>query len=171
MESRLSTWTRRSDLSINRRGVQIISLISAITLTLISLELIETILLNIGVPAHSASDISDLILVILFYGLLIMAGYLLPYSSWKTGSLMSISSVVAITIASSKEIFWDGTGWRNALLGDEPFPLTDLLWIIPARVAIVWCSAVLFVFLGSLLRKRSYHLQSKLQRDCRGKIS
>ena len=78
---------RRSDLSINRRGVQIISLISAITLTLISLELIETILLNIGVPAHLASDASDLILVILFYGLLIMAGYLLPYPSWKTGSL------------------------------------------------------------------------------------
>ena len=149
---------RRSDLSINRRGVQIISLISAITLTLLVSELIETILFNIKVPAHLASDISDLILVILFCGLLITAGYLLPYPSWKTGSLMSVSSVLAITIASSKEIIWGGTEWRNALLGDEPFPLTDLLWIIPARVTIVWCSAVLFVFLGSLLRKRRHHL-------------
>ena len=152
-------------MSINRRGVQIISLISAITLTLLVSELIETVLIAIGVPAYLAPDISDIILAILFYGLLIMAGYLLPYPSWKTGSLMSVSSVLAITIASSKEIFWDGTGWRNALLGDEPFPLIDLLWIIPARVAIVWCSAVLFVFLGSLLRKRKYFLHNKLQED------
>lgn len=153
------------DLSINRRGVQIISLISAITLTLLVSELIETFLIAIGVPAYLAPDISDIILAILFYGLLIMAGYLLPYPSWKTGSLMSVSSVLAITIASSKEIFWDGTGWRNSLLGDEPFPLIDLLWIIPARVAMVWCSAVLFVFLGSLLRKRKYFLHNKLQED------
>ena len=152
-------------MSINRRGVQIISLISAITLTLLVSELIETVLIAIGVPAHLAPDISDIILAILFYDLLIMAGYLLPYPSWKTGSLMAVSSVLAITIASSREIFWDGTGWRNALLGDEPFPLTDLLWIIPARVAIVWCSAVLFVFLGGLLRKRKYYLHNKLQED------
>jgi len=143
-------------LSINRRCVQIISLISVITLFLLIpvSELVETILSNIEVPAHLVSDISNLVLITLFFGLLIIAGYLLPYPSWKTGSLISISSVIARTISSSKEIFWDNTGWRSALLGDEPFPLINLLWIIPAQLAVVWCSAVLFAFLGGLLRKR-----------------
>ena len=153
-------------MSINRRGVQVISLISAITLFLLIpvSELVETILLNIEVPAHLVSDISNLVLITLFFGLLIIAGYLLPYPSWKTGSLMSISSVIARIISSSKEIFWDNTGWRSALLGDEPFPLIDLLWIIPVRLAVIWCSAVLFAFLGSLLRKRRTLLSSRTTR-------
>jgi len=154
-------------LSINHRRVQVISLISAITLSLLIpvSELVETILLGIEVPAYSASNISNLVLIIIFYGLLIMAGYLLPYPSWKTGSLMSVSSVIATIITDSKEIFWDNIGWRSALLGDEPFPLIDLLWIIPVRLAVIWCSAVLFVFLGSLLRKRKALLSSRLQGD------
>lgn len=152
---------------INRRGVQVISLISAITLFLLIpvSELVETILLNIEVPAHLVSDISNLVLIILFFGLLIIAGYLLPYPSWKTGSLMSISSVIARTISSSKEIFWDNTGWRSALLGDDPFPLINLLWIIPAQLAVVWCSAVLFAFLGGLLRKRKALLSKSTTRE------
>ena len=152
---------------INRRGVQVISLISAITLFLLIpvSELVETILLNIEVPAHLVSDISNLILIILFFGLLIIAGYLLPYPSWKTGSLMSIASIIARTISGSKEIFWDNTGWRSALLGDEPFPLINLLWIIPAQLAVVWCSAVLFAFLGGLLRKRKTSLSKSTTRE------
>ena len=152
---------------INRRGVQVISLISAITLFLLIpvSELVETILLNIEVPAHLVSDISNLVLITLFFGLLIIAGYLLPYPSWKTGSLMSISSVIARTISSSKEIFWDNTGWRSALLGDDPFPLINLLWIIPAQLAVVWCSAVLFAFLGGLLRKRKALLSKSTTRE------
>ena len=151
----------------NRCGVQIISLISAITLSLLIpiSELVETILLNIEVPAHLVSDISNLVLIILFFGLLIIAGYLLPYPSWKTGSLMSIASIIARTISGSKEIFWDNTGWRSALLGDEPFPLINLLWIIPAQLAVVWCSAVLFAFLGGLLRKRKTSLSKSTTRE------